>query len=62
MYYVEVGGERKHTNVRVVGWKTALLQRGEQAIDKEMDIRGVRSDARVLDSGPAQKQPIKGVL
>ena len=62
MYYVEAGGERKHADVRVVGWKTTLLQRGEQAIDKEMDIRGVRSDARVLDSGPAQKQPIKGVL
>ena len=38
LYYVMVGGERRHANVKVVGWKAALLQRGEQAMDKEMDI------------------------
>ena len=55
-------GERKHANVKVVGWKATLLQYGEQAIDKERDIREFRSDAHVLSSGPTQAQPIRGVL
>ena len=38
LYYVMVRGERRHTNVKVVGWKAALLRHGEQAMDKEMDI------------------------
>ena len=54
LYYVKVGGERKHIDVRVMGWKAALLQRGEQAINKERDIRDTRSDAHVLSSGPTQ--------
>ena len=58
LYYAMFGGERRHANVRVVGWRAALLRRGEQALDKEMDIRDVRSD----NSGPAQAQPIRGVL
>ena len=57
-----VGGERKHANVRVVEWRVVLLLRGEQAIDKEKDIREAKSDARVLNSGLAQNQPIRGVL
>ena len=40
----------------------ALLLRGEQAIDKEKDIREAKSDTRVLNSGLAQNKPIKGVL
>ena len=58
-------GERKYANVKVVGWKAALLQYGEQAIEKERDIREFRefrSDAHVLSSGPTQAQPIRGVL
>ena len=54
--------ERRHANVRVVRWRAALLQRGEQAIDKEMDIKKARSDARVISSGLTQAQPIRGVL
>ena len=57
-----VGGERKHVNIRVVEWRAALLLRGEQAIDKEKDIREAKSDTRVLNSGLAQNKPIKGVL
>ena len=37
-----------------------LPQCGEQSLDKERDIRGTKSDARVLNSGLAQAQPIKG--
>ena len=55
-------GEKWHDDVRVVGWRAALLQRGEQAIDKEMDIRKAKNDAFVLSSGPTQAQPIRGVL
>ena len=62
MYYTTVGGERKHANVRIVEWKVALLLRGEQTIDKEKDIKGARSYARVLNSGLEQNQPIRGVL
>ena len=63
LYNTTVGGERRHANVRVVGWRAALLQRGEQAMDKERDIREVRSDdAHVISSGPTQAQPIRGVL
>ena len=62
LYYTMIRGERKHANVKVVGWKAALLQYGEQAIDKERDIREFRSDAHVLHSGPTQAQPIRGVL
>ena len=50
--------EIKHANVRVVGLWVALLLRGEKYLDKEMDISDVRSD----NSGPAQAQPIRGVL
>ena len=60
--YTMVGGERKHANVRVVEWRVALLLRGERAIDKEKDIGEAKSDARVLNSGLAQNQPIRGVL
>ena len=62
LYYTTAGGERKHANVRVVGWRAALLQRGQQAMDKERDIREARSDARVISSGPVQAQPTRGVL
>ena len=55
-------GGRRHANVRVVGWKAALLCRGEQALDKEMDIRDARSDTRVLNSSPTQAQLIRGIL
>ena len=34
----------------------ALLLRGEQTIDKEKDIMGARSDARVPSSGLEQNQ------
>ena len=57
-----VGGERKHANIRVVEWRAALLLRGEQAIDKEKDIREAKTDTRVLNSGLAQNKPIKCVL
>jgi len=62
LYYVTAGEKRRQANVRVVGWKTALLRRGEQAIDKERDIRDARSDTRVLNGGPTQAQPIMGVF
>ena len=35
---------------------------GGQTLDKERDIKDVRSDTRVINSGPVQTQPIKGVL
>ena len=53
MYYVTVGGERKHVNVKVVEWRAALLLCREQTVDKERDIRDIRSDTRVSNSGPA---------
>ena len=62
LYYTTVGGERRHTNARVVGWRVALLQRGEQTLDKERDIRGAKIDKRILSSGPAKAQPIRGDL
>ena len=62
MYYVTVGGERNHANVKVVEWKAALLLCREQTMDKERDIRDIRSDTRVSNSGPAQAQLIKGFL
>ena len=52
----------KHTNVRIVEQRVALLLRGEQTLDKESDIRDTRSDSCVLDSGPTQAQSINGVL
>ena len=55
-------GERRHANVRVVGWRAALLWRGEQALDKEMDIRDARIDTHVLNNSPTQAQLIRGVL
>ena len=48
--------------MKVAGWKAALLQHGEQAIEKERDIREARSDARAVGNGLAQVQPIRGVL
>ena len=35
---------------------------GGQTIDKERDIKKAKSDARILNNGPAQAQPIIGVL
>ena len=35
---------------------------GEQVIDKESDIREVKSDTHVLNSGPTDPQPMRGVL
>ena len=55
-------GERKHTNVRVVQLRAALLLHGEQALDKGRDIKDAKSDTRASDSGPTQAQSIKGVL
>ena len=40
----------------------ALLHRERQVIDKERDIREVRSDTHVLCSGATQLQPIRSVL
>ena len=54
--------ERKHANDKVVERRVALLLRGEQTLDKERDIRDTRSDTRVLNNGPTQTQPIRGVL
>ena len=54
LYYAMVRGERKHTNVMVVGWRVSLPLHGEQAIDKERDIRETRSGTHVLNSGPIQ--------
>ena len=62
LYHVMVGEERRHANVRVVGWRAALLRCGEQAMDKERDIRDARSDTHVLNSGLTQTQPIRGIL
>ena len=61
MYYVIVGAERKHANVKVVEWRVALLLRGWQNFDKERDIRDARSDMHVFNNGLAQAQPIRGV-
>jgi len=36
-----------------------LPLRGEQSLDKERDIGGIKNDACVLNSGPAQAQPTK---
>ena len=47
-----VGGERKSANVRVVGWREALLHQEGQVLDKKRDARGARSDSRVLNSSP----------
>ena len=49
-----VGGEIKHANVRVVGLRVALLLHREQTLVKERDIRDVKSDTRVFNSGLAQ--------
>ena len=38
LYNVMARGERRHTNVRIVGWRAALLRRGEQATDKERTL------------------------
>ena len=57
-----VGVKRKHTNVRVVELRAALLLCNEQTLDKERDIRDARSDTHVSNSGPTQAQPIRGVL
>ena len=54
--------EREHANDKVVEWRVAFLLRREQTLDKERDIRDNRSDTCVLNSGPTQTQPIKGVL
>ena len=62
LYYTTVREEIRYTNVRVVGWRATLLQRGGQTMDKERDIRKAKSDARILNNGPAQAQPIIGVL
>ena len=47
------GGEIKYTNVKVVGLRATLLQRGGQTLDKKMDIKDVRSDTHVFNSGLA---------
>ena len=62
LYYTMARGERKLANVRVMERKVALLLHGEQAIDKEKNIREARSDARVLNSGPTQNQSIRSAL
>ena len=62
LYYTTVGGERRHTNARVVGWRAALLQRGEKTLDKERDIKEAKIDTRILSSGPTKAQPIGGDL
>ena len=51
--------ESKHAEVKVKAWKVTLPLRGEQSLDKERDIEGIKNDARVLNSGIAQAQPIK---
>ena len=45
-----------------MGWRATLLQREGQTIDKERDIKKAKSDARIINNGPAQAQPIIGVL
>ena len=62
LYYAIARRERKHANVKVVGWRVSLPLCGEQAIDKERDIREAKSGTCVLNGGPAQNQPIRGVL
>ena len=52
--------ESANAKVRVVAQRVTLPLRGEQSLDKERDTRGTKSDARVLDNGPTQAQPIKG--
>ena len=52
LYYVMIGGERKSVNVRVVGWREALLHHEGQVLDKKRDARGARSDSCVLNSSP----------
>ena len=55
-------GEIKHANVRIVGLRAALLLRGGQTLDKERDIKDIRSNTRVFNNGPTQAQPIRGFL
>ena len=62
LYYAMAGGERKHANIRVVGWRVSLPLCGEQAIEKERDIREAKNGTCVLNSGLEQNQPIRGVL
>ena len=50
--------ESEHAKVRVVAQRVTLPLCGEKSLDKERDTRGNKSDACVLDSGPAQAQPI----
>lgn len=35
---------------------------GAKGINKERDLKEVRSDAHVLSNGPAQVRPMRGVL
>ena len=44
------------------GMKVALLHCERQVIEKERDIREVRSDICILNSGPTQLQPMRRVL
>jgi len=46
--------ESEHAKVRTVAWKVNLPLHREQSLDKEVDIRGTKSDACVLNSGPTQ--------
>ena len=52
LYYAMARGERKSNDVGVVGWKVVLLHCKGQVLDKKRDVRGARSDARVLNIGP----------
>ena len=42
--------------------KGSYTTHGEQVIDKESDIRKVKSDTHVLNSGPTYPQSMRGVL
>ena len=50
--YVMAGGKTKSVDVKVVGWRVALLHHKEQVLDKERDAKGARNDTHVLGSGP----------
>ena len=45
--------KNEHAEVSIATSKVALPLRGEKSLEKERDIRGLESDARVSNSGPA---------
>ena len=39
--------ESKHAKVKIAAWRVTLPLHGEKLLDKERDLKGIKSDARV---------------